>query len=49
MATDLIGGSTVTVVNSTDAGTVGQVTTDANYIYVCVAANTWKRVAITTW
>lgn len=30
-------------------GTVGTITFDANYIYVCVATNTWKRVAIATW
>lgn len=31
------------------AGTTGTITWDANYIYVCVATNTWKRSAITTW
>lgn len=30
-------------------GTVGQIAADANYLYVCVAANTWKRVAIAAW
>jgi len=29
-------------------GTAGQISTDANYIYVCTAANTWKRVALST-
>jgi hypothetical protein len=24
-------------------------TWDADYIYVCTATNTWKRVAIATW
>jgi len=28
-------------------GTVGQICWDANYIYVCTATNTWKRVALT--
>jgi hypothetical protein len=32
---------------STDTGTAGQVCWDANYIYVCTATNTWKRVALT--
>jgi len=32
---------------STSAGTAGQVCWDANYIYVCTATNTWKRVALT--
>ena len=30
-------------------GTAGTITWDSNFIYVCVAANTWKRVAIATW
>lgn len=31
------------------AGTQGQVAWDANYIYICVAPNTWKRAALSTW
>jgi len=31
------------------AGFIGQMAYDASYIYVCTAANTWKRVAIATW
>lgn len=31
------------------AGRAGTIQWDANYIYVCVATNTWKRVAIATW
>lgn len=30
-------------------GTAGDVRYDADYIYICVATNTWKRVAISTW
>ncbi len=30
-------------------GTAGQFAWDTNYIYVCVATDTWKRVAISTW
>jgi hypothetical protein len=30
-------------------GTAGEISWDANYIYVCVATDTWKRVAIATW
>jgi len=33
----------------TDFGTAGEIRYTADYIYLCVAANTWKRVAITTW
>ena len=32
-----------------DPGTAGEVRYDADYIYVCVATNTWKRVLIETW
>ena len=31
------------------AGTAGMIAWDANYIYVCVDTNTWKRVAIGAW
>jgi len=31
------------------SGNAGDVCWDASYIYVCVATNTWKRVAISTW
>ena len=30
-------------------GTTGQISWDANCIYICTATNTWKRVAIATW
>ena len=33
----------------TATGTVGEIRIDANYIYVCIATNTWKRTALTTW
>jgi hypothetical protein len=39
----------VTPASSSATGTTGQVVWDANYIYVCTATNTWKRVAIATW
>lgn len=32
---------------ATDTGTPGQICWDADYIYVCTAANTWKRSALT--
>lgn len=31
------------------AGVTGSIVTDTGYIYVCIATNTWKRVAIATW
>jgi hypothetical protein len=35
--------------SATAVGIAGTVTWDSSYIYVCVATNTWKRVAIATW
>jgi len=40
---------TKTPSSASDTGTTGTITWDANYIYVCTATNTWKRVAIATW
>ena len=34
--------------SSTASGVQGTVTWDSNYIYICVATNTWKRVSIST-
>lgn len=34
---------------ASSAGTAGQVAYDASYFYVCTAANTWKRTALSTW
>lgn len=33
----------------TAAGTKGQMAYDGNYFYICIATNTWRRVAISTW
>ena len=35
--------------NAGDTGTLGEIRYTADYIYVCVAADTWKRTAIATW
>jgi len=32
--------------SSSAAGTVGTVAVDASYVYVCIATNTWRRIAI---
>lgn len=32
---------------ATATGTAGQISYDANYIYICTATNTWKRAALT--
>jgi len=34
---------------ATDTGVAGDIRYDADYVYVCVAANTWKRSALATW
>lgn len=31
------------------AGVTGQVAWDADHFYVCIATDTWKRVAVATW
>jgi hypothetical protein len=38
-----------TPASATAAGTQGQICWDADYIYICTATNTWRRVAISTW
>ena len=35
--------------NATSSGVPGQVAYDANYCYTCVATNTWKRAALSSW
>jgi hypothetical protein len=34
---------------ATSTGTAGDIRYDAGYVYVCVATNTWKRAALTSW
>jgi hypothetical protein len=43
------GGTASTPASASATGTAGTIKWDASYIYVCTAANTWKRVAIATW
>jgi hypothetical protein len=38
-----------TPASATAAGNAGDICWDANYVYICVATNTWKRSALTTW
>lgn len=40
---------TFTPASASADGTAGQITWDADYIYVCTATNTWKRAALETW
>jgi hypothetical protein len=37
-----------TPASSGATGTAGQVLYDTNYIYVCVATNTWRRATLNT-
>jgi hypothetical protein len=41
--------SSRTPASSSATGNVGEICWDANYIYVCTATNTWRRVAINAW
>jgi hypothetical protein len=34
---------------ATSTGTAGQIAYDSTYVYVCTAANTWRRAALSTW
>jgi hypothetical protein len=38
-----------TISSASATGAVGEICWDSNYIYVCVATNTWKRTSIATW
>lgn len=35
--------------NAGDTGIAGQIAWDSDYLYICVAANTWKRIALSSW
>ena len=35
--------------SASSSGTAGDIRFDANFVYVCVATNTWKRSALSTW
>lgn len=41
--------TTKTPASATATGTKGTICWDANYLYICVATNTWKRIALSTW
>lgn len=38
-----------TPASASAAGQAGEICWDANYLYVCVGTNTWKRAALATW
>lgn len=35
--------------SATDTGTPGEIRYDADFIYICIATDTWKRAPIATW
>ncbi len=35
--------------SATATGTAGAIRFDSGYVYICVATDTWKRAALTTW
>jgi hypothetical protein len=35
--------------NSSSTGIAGTIRFDSGFVYVCVANNTWRRAAITSW
>jgi hypothetical protein len=43
-----LGGTAAIPATSTSTGTVGQIAWDASHLYVCVASNSWRRVALST-
>ena len=47
-AANLVISNTVPATASSN-GVAGTISRDSNYLYVCVANNTWKRVALSTW
>lgn len=38
-----------TPASASDTGNAGDICWDSGYVYVCVATNTWKRAALSTW
>lgn len=46
----ILGDQTANVPASASAsGVAGQIAYDSNYVYICIADNTWKRAALETW
>lgn len=42
-------GSQSAPLTASSTGVAGSVAFDAGYVYICVATNTWKRAALTSW
>jgi hypothetical protein len=44
-----VNGSVDIPTSTADSGVRGQMAFDNNYVYICVAANTWRRANLSTW
>lgn len=44
---DAAGGSAPA--SSSSTGRAGEIRYDSNYVYICIAADTWKRASLSTW
>lgn len=38
-----------TPATTTSPGVAGQITYDTSYLYICIATNTWRRIAHAVW
>jgi len=47
--TQIVDTDTTPPATATSTGTAGQIIADNNYLYICVATDTWRRVAIASW
>jgi cytoskeletal protein CcmA (bactofilin family) len=41
--------NTTAPTTATDPGTAGEIRYDSDYVYICVATDTWKRTPLSTW
>ena len=41
--------TTKTPSSASDTGNQGQICWDSSYLYICVASNTWTRIALSSW
>jgi len=46
---DLVYNVVAVPATATSAGEAGQIVRDANFLYLCIATDTWRRVAIAAW
>ena len=41
--------NTAAPASATSTGTAGEIRYDSDYVYICIATDTWKRAALSTW